>query len=149
LFRNKKGVTMMELLAVVVIMGILVAASIPYISGYLRNAKITTVDTELNATMASLKQHYVANAGVPLDIQELNKLSDQIFELVPKNAGETFDTYKTKSKLDPWNQSYYLYVGSGSQNYMILHSYGPDGIRGLDNTTKAVGDDILSIYYPK
>ena len=61
--RNEEGLTLIELMVVVVILGIIAAIAIPSISGAMNNAKINTTETDLSTLQEALQRFYV-NTGV-------------------------------------------------------------------------------------
>jgi len=62
--KNKKGVTLVELLAVIVIMGIIAAIAVPAIGGLIDNSKINAVEAQISAIEDAARLYANANPGI-------------------------------------------------------------------------------------
>ena len=109
-----RGMTLIEIMVVLVILG-LIAGAIGYnVFGQLKEAQIKTATLDLKA---------IAN-GVDLFHVETGQWPDGLNALVPKFVREVHK--------DPWGQEYsYVKTGDGYD----IYSYGPDKAQGG-------GDDI-------
>src|SRR5437588_11435483 len=112
--RRHRGMTLIEIMVVLVILG-LIAGAIGYnVFSQLKEAQIKTATLDLKA---------ISN-GVDLYHVETGQWPDSLQQLVPKYVK---DLHK-----DPWGTDYsYLHTGDGYEVY----SYGPDKAQGG-------GDDI-------
>ena len=112
--RGARGMTLIEIMVVLVILG-LIAGAIGYnVFGQLKEAQIKTATLDLKAIANSVDLYHVETGQWP----------DSLGQLVPKFIR---DLHK-----DPWGQEY-SYVKSGD-GYDV-YSYGPDKAQGG-------GDDI-------
>lgn len=64
LLKSEKGLTLIELLAVIVILGIIAAIAIPSIGGIIQKSKVNAVKADAVQILNAAKL-YVANEGVP------------------------------------------------------------------------------------
>ncbi|MED3791691.1 prepilin-type N-terminal cleavage/methylation domain-containing protein [Niallia alba] len=64
--KNEKGLTLIELLAVIVILGIIAAIAIPSISGIIQKSREDAVKSEA-ITIINAAKNYVAANGLPED----------------------------------------------------------------------------------
>ena len=112
--RKARGMTLIEIMVVLVILG-LIAGAIGYnVFGALKEAQIKTATLDLKA---------ISN-GVDLYHVETGQWPDSLGALVPKFIREVHK--------DPWGQEYsYVKTGDGFD----IYSYGPDKAQGG-------GDDI-------
>ena len=112
--RGRRGMTLIEIMVVLVILG-LIAGAIGYnVFNQLKEAQVRTATLDLKA---------ISN-GVDLYHVETGQWPDSLGQLVPK--------YVKELHKDPWGTDYsYLHTGEGYEVY----SYGPDKAQGG-------GDDI-------
>lgn len=106
--RNKKGFTLVELLAVIVILGILAAVAILSISNILDNARKDTYVANANAAIGAFRTEYMMNAGTNEDfvkvgtttymtVTNINDLLEK--KLVNSPYGETYDAANSYVKV--------------------------------------------------
>ena len=150
--RRQCGVTMVELVVVVAIIGVLAAATIITLIGLQTQVKrkaakdlLLTLDTALDEYHQAVG-HYPVIAGVPgtkvseqlwLELEKV-EVSAQILHRI--NAKYTHDrlvgTTRLRGLIDPWGQ--YLDYRMESSGYPMLTSSGPDRKLGT-------GDDITNL----
>ena len=82
--KNKKGVTLVELLAVIVIMGIIAAIAVPAIGGLIEN-------TRKNAAIAQLDQMVEAANLYALNAEDAEDVLVSVLGLDVSITGITFD----------------------------------------------------------
>ncbi len=114
--RAQRGMTLIEIMVVLVILGMMATLIGINVVGNLKDAKIKS---------ATLDCRNIANAVDMYNIKHGN-LPDSLDQLVP---AEIRDIHK-----DPWKHPY-VYVKNGDNAYQVI-SYGPDGAQGG-------GDDIV------
>lgn len=133
---NEKGLTLLELMIAVAIVGVLAAISIPYYQGYIATAQYNTVITNLQIMDREIKSFNIVRDRYPASLNEigLGNLLDPW-----KNPYQYLDisTVKGKGKvrkdhaLVPVNTDYDLY------------SMGQDGTSQAPFTAKSSRDDIV------
>ena len=139
---NKKGFTLVELLAVIAILAILVVVALPNVLGMFNQAKEDTFATETKDMVRIVQQQYLANFGKhsryaiagSTGITEANivtcdsstTLSAGQYCKIDKEAGNLttfiieFDTAGKVTKLDSKDSSYeYTFTKSGSTEFDV------------------------------
>ena len=69
--RNEEGLTLIELMVVVVILGIIAAIAIPAISSAINSAKQNTTISDLSTIQQALERYYLDNNQYPSNLQSL------------------------------------------------------------------------------
>lgn len=115
--RFARGMTLIEIMVVLVILGMIAGAIGWNVLGQLKDANIKNATLDVKAIASAVDMYQVKKGRVPESLQEL----------VPNEIKEI--------RKDPWGQAY-VFVKSGPDGYEVL-SYGPDKAQGG-------GDDISS-----
>ncbi|MGB9642858.1 MAG: type II secretion system major pseudopilin GspG [Candidatus Ratteibacteria bacterium] len=128
---NKKGFTFIELMAVVVILGILAMYVMPKIFGRVDQAKVTAAKVQIKSFEQALKLFYLDNSFYPSTEQGLEALVEKpTTGRIPEKWREGGYLEKNTIPLDPWGHPYvYLSPGRNGEDYEII-SYGKDGQEG-------------------
>ncbi len=128
------GFTLIEIMAVVVIMGMLMATLAVGISGQIDKARIATTRTKIIRIEQALEFYQMDNARFPTGDQGLDALANKS-SAAPVPAAFTPGGYiKTEGLVDPWGQPFlYRIPGSNNPHSFDLWSLGPDGVEGSDD----------------
>ncbi len=94
--RNRKGVTLIELLIVVLILAALSAIAIPRITQSADNARSRADETNLDLINTAIEQYYHENGSWPADISD-STLEDYFPDGVPKKSDGDAFTYNSTS----------------------------------------------------
>ena len=115
------GMSLMEIMIVLVIMGMMIGFIGPRIMGQLDKAKIQTTKTQMHAVKTALEQYYADNSEYPTGDQGLMALLTNPGDLPNYTPGG----YLAGKKLpkDAWGKDF-LYESDGVSYTMI--SYGKD-----------------------
>jgi len=121
---NQKGLTLIEVLIVLAILGIFAFIAVPSITRFLVTAKIKATETELSTIQSALELYYI----------ELKKYPDSLDEIVKEK-------FLGKEALNdgfgnPYNYKPVYQNNQPNQNYM-LSSSGKDGIPFTDDDIPA------------
>ena len=129
--RLKKGFTFIELMAVVVILGILAMYVMPKMFGRVDEAKVTAAKVQIKSFEQALRLFYLDNNFYPSTEQGLDALiTKPTTGKIPEKWREGGYLEKNAIPLDPWGHEYiYLSPGRNGENFEII-SYGRDGQEG-------------------
>jgi len=123
--RAQRGMTLIEIMVVVVILGLIGTAVAVNVVGRLSEAKIRQAETDVrNIASQGVDAYKVMRNRYPTTEEGLSVLIQEKF-LKPNT---------TDGKLkDPWNREYiYLYPGQAHPDAFDVKSYGADGQPGGD-----------------
>ena len=126
--KTRFGFTLLEIMAVVVIMGLLVGAAAVSVRGYIRNAKQMRVKQDLTKLSELVDSYWMATGRYPTTEEGLDVLT--------KQSGAYHASIRTLSK-DPWNHPYQYFLiedeDQDSDPYQIV-CLGSDGMEGGTGT---------------
>ena len=126
--RKQGGMTLIEIMVVVVIIGLLAAAIGPTVIGALGQAQDKVVQSDFKAIETALKMYKLDNFVYPSSDQGLEALVTQPeSDPAPKNWRK--DGYLPELPIDPWG-SEYLYESPGEGKPYVIYTLGADGVRG-------------------
>ena len=131
--KRPNGFTLIELMLVVIILGILVAAVVPRLVGRSEQARRETAKADIKGSLAlSLDMYELDNGNYPTTAQGLEALA--IKPSSPPAPTNWKGPYlKKKLPIDPWGHPY-VYASPGTHNDDYdLYSCGPDGSEGGDD----------------
>lgn len=124
--RKNSGFTLLEILAVVVIIGILLVLIVPNVVGLVDQARVTAAKSDILSLGNTLKVYRVQNGHYPSTSQGLESLVRKPSgNPEPRQWGP--EPYLNKVPTDPWG-SEYIYENAGSQ--FEITSLGADAVEG-------------------
>jgi len=135
--RTRGGFTLIEIMAVVVIMGMLMATLAVGISGQLQQAEVKNAKLQITRLEQALEFYRLDNRRFPTTDQGLEALVQKpSAPPIPKDYNPAAYT-KRDSLEDPWGQPIqYRAPGEHNPYSFDVWSFGPDGVEG--------GDDIAN-----
>ncbi|NVJ24670.1 MULTISPECIES: type II secretion system major pseudopilin GspG [Myxococcus] len=111
--RNRRGMTLIEIMVVITILGLIAAAVGVAVIPQLEAARRDRASLDIKSIQGALKLYYTKKGKYPDTSSGLNALVEtQSLEQMPK---------------DPWNNDY-VYLNEGGKPVII--SYGADGTAG-------------------
>ena len=124
--RSESGVTLIEMLVVVVIIGLFVALVGPKLFGNVDKARRTAAKAQINSFMTALGNYKLDTSSFPSTEMGLNAL-----RVKPENVPQWAGPYLQQDiPLDPWGHTYlYKYPGDHGDEPDIV-SLGADGQPG-------------------
>jgi general secretion pathway protein G len=121
---DQKGITLIEMMVVIVILGILATVIFTRVSDRPEQARRTKAQVEIRELQTSLELFKLDNGFYPTTEQGLDALvSAPTTGKTPKHYPES--GYLDKLPLDPWG-SPYVYISPGLHGEYDLESYGAD-----------------------
>ena len=124
----KKGFTMVELMAVLIILGLLAAVVVRNFVGQTDKARVTTTKANLKFLHLAVNQFKMDTGRFPTEDEELMALIEQPDDVIDYEPGGYLET--TEIPKDGWGRDfiYELYPESGKP--FVIISYGADGEEG-------------------
>jgi general secretion pathway protein G len=126
--RADSGVTLIEMMIVLVIIGIVAALVVPNVIGRPDEARVAVATADLRTIAASLEMYRLDNRSYPTAAQGLSALSDRP-SAPPVPVNWVAGGYLPEVPVDPWGNAYAYAVTSGNGGYEIV-SLGADGQPG-------------------
>ncbi len=119
------GVTILEVLIVLAIMGLLATVVAPRVVGYMGRAKSTVAETQLNNIKSAIEFFAIDTGRYPTDAEGLNALTSA----PPSATGWAGPYLPSEDALkDPWARDY-LFEVSGDGLFRV-YTLGRDGREG-------------------
>jgi general secretion pathway protein G len=133
--RTKYGFTMVELMAMLIIIGLLATLVVTKVATKIDQARITTTKANLKALHNAVNQFKMDTNRFPSEDKGLIDLIEQPTDIETWEPGGYLET--TEIPKDGWGNEFIfeLYPESGKQ--FVIRSSGPDGEEGTE-------DDLLS-----
>ena len=133
---NQKGITLIEMMVVIVILGILATVIFTRVSDRPEQARRTKAQVEIRELQTSLELFKLDNGFYPTTEQGLDALvTAPTTGKAPRNYPES--GYLDKLPLDPWGTPY-VYICPGLHGEYDLESYGADEEDGGEGKNKDV-----------
>jgi len=129
------GFTMVELMAMLIIIGLLATLVVTKVATKIDQARITTTKANLKILHSAVNQFKMDTTRYPTEELGLLELIEQPNDVINWEPGGYLET--TDLPPDGWGNEfkYELYPESGKQ--FVIRSFGPDGEEGTE-------DDLLS-----
>ncbi len=140
--RQAAGFTLIEIMAVVVIMGMLMGVLAVGIAGQLEQAEKKTARGQITRIEQALEFYRLDNRRFPTDDQGLEALvSKPSAPPVPKDYNPA-GYIKPEALEDPWGQPFqYRMPGQHNPYTFDIWSLGPDGVEGGDDIQNWAGGE--------
>jgi len=127
---GQAGVTLIEMMVVLVIIAIIAAIIVPNVIGRPDEARVTVARSDIRTIAASLELYRLDARNYPTTEQGLDALVHKpTLEPVPQTWAS--GGYLGNLPTDPWGNPY-IYVSPGETAAFDLMSLGADGVTGGD-----------------
>ncbi|MCA9293226.1 MAG: type II secretion system major pseudopilin GspG [Phycisphaerales bacterium] len=127
--------TLVELLAVVVLLGLLISVLTVSFRGQTARAKVEIAKTGIGVIVNALETYAIETGSLPTLEQGLDVLTR-----APEERGEPY--LKPDKLRDPWGNPYRYIIPGPSSTYQVM-SYGADGRAGGSGNDKDITSDDL------
>lgn len=114
--RSDKGMTLIEIMVVITIIGIVATMFVVNVTGRMKKAKIKTTSTQMAMIANSVEAFEVENGEYPQSLEQL--VEEEYLKKVPK---------------DSWNREYVFVVPGPNGEDFAIRSNGPDKQEGTDD----------------
>ncbi|MHA7840213.1 MAG: type II secretion system major pseudopilin GspG [bacterium] len=133
--RPSQGFTLIEIMAVVVIMGMLMATLTVVVAGRIESAEIQTAKNQIVRIEQALEFYRLDNARFPTSEQGLVALAEPPSSPPEPRAYQPGGYIKNRESLnDPWGQPFrYRIPGQNNAHSFDIWSLGPDGQEGSED----------------
>ena len=140
--RRDAAFTLIEIMAVVLIIGLLGGIVGAAIFGQIDRARVTTAKTQIKQIEAALDFYRMDNGKYPSTEQGLEALvQPPSIDPIPKNYRPEGYLSGGRIPLDPWSNEYeYLSPGQNNPYSFDLWSHGSDGRPGGSGTDADIGN---------
>jgi len=124
--RRERGLTLVELLVVLLIIGLIAAFAVPQVMRYLGGARQDAAAVQINQLSGILDLYRLDVGHYPTASEGLDALLEQ-----PSGADGWNGPYvkKAESLVDPWDNPYQYRIPGQNGEY-DLYSLGADGVEG-------------------
>ncbi len=133
--RNNRGFSLLELMAVMLILGLISAVAVPTIGNKIRKGRQQTAKTQIGIIEGALEAYRMDTGDFPTQAQGLDALRSD-----PGVENWDGPYLKKQIPLDPWKNPYQYNNPSQHDNEIDVYSLGKDKQEGGDKENK----DIVS-----
>jgi general secretion pathway protein G len=133
--RVRYGFTMVELMAMLIIIGLLATLVVTKVASKIDQARVTVTKSNLKALHAAVNQFRMDATRFPTEDEGLMALIEQPSDVTIWEPGGYLET--TELPLDGWGHEFIYETFPGGERQFQIRSMGPDGEEGTE-------DDLLS-----
>tara|TARA_R110000787_G_scaffold40266_6_gene100272 strand:- start:2077 stop:2553 length:477 start_codon:yes stop_codon:yes gene_type:complete len=127
---HQAGVTLIEMMVVLVIIAVVAAMVVPNVIGRPDEARVTVTQTDLRSIAGALELYRLDNRVYPSTAQGLSALVERP-TIAPEPVSWASGGYLAVMPQDPWGAEY-VYKSPGASGSFDLMSLGADGQPGGD-----------------
>ena len=132
--RMKKGFTMVELMAMLIIIGLLATVVVTKVANQIDKAKITTTKANLKMLSAAVNAFRMDTGVLPTEDEGLTVLIEEPQGVTGYQQGGYLET--TEIPVDGWGNEFYYELSPESGKAFVIISFGADGQEGGEDNDK-------------
>ena len=125
---TRKGFTMIELMAVLIILGLLFTLVATRVADQIDKARVTTTKANLKTLHMAINQFKMDTSRFPTEDEGLDALIEQPSDVINYPQGGYLET--TEVTKDGWGNEFYYEVVPESGKPFVIISWGADGEEG-------------------
>jgi general secretion pathway protein G len=126
--KMEKGFTMVELMAILIIIGLLAALVVTKVADKIDQARVTTTKANLKALHSAVTQFKMDTGRFPTEDEGLKALIERPSDVITYAPGGYLET--TEIPKDAWGRDYIYELNPESGKPFVIKSYGADGEEG-------------------
>jgi len=126
--RAKPGFTMVELMAMLIIIGLLATLVVVKVATKIDQARVTTTKANLKALHAAVNQFKMDTSRFPTEEEGLRALIEQPSDVQNWEPGGYLET--TDVAKDGWGREFVYQLHPEGNSQFVIVSYGADGEEG-------------------
>ncbi len=126
--KSKKGFTMVELMAMLIILGLLAGAVVVRVAGKIDQARVTKTKVDLVMLRNAVNQFKMDSGRFPTEDEGLIVLVEEPSDVIKYLPGGYLET--TEIPLDGWGNEFYYELYPESGKPFVIISFGADGEEG-------------------
>jgi len=134
---NEHGLTLIEIMVVVIILGVLAATIIPQFRGTTSEAKVSTAKSNIAELESAIERFYIHLDRYPTTEEGMGALTE-----APEGADQNWrGPYVKKLRTDPWGNDFqYRAPATEGNGGFDLWSFGSDGAEGGEKDAADIGN---------
>ena len=133
MLKNSRGMTLVEILIVLAIIGSLIAVLLPGITEKLNKSKVSNTKIAMSQVINALNMYYTDCGHFPKGLEGISKQDPECGNWGP-------EPYMKKTPKDGWNRDFGYEITGGT---FLLKSLGSDGREGGDGLAKDITSEEL------
>lgn len=126
--KNRSGFTMIELMAMLIIIGLLATLVVTKVASKIDQARVTTTKANLKLLHNAVNQFKMDTGRFPTEEEGLGALIEQPSDVVRYEPGGYLET--TEIPKDGWGNDFIYEVSPESGKPFVIKSLGADGEEG-------------------
>ena len=131
--RIRNGFTMVELMAMLIIIGLLATLVVTKVSSQVDKARITTTKANVKMLASAVRQFRMDTGQYPSEDMGLIDLIEQPMDL-PEGRWQTGGYLETTElPIDGWGNEFVFQLYPESGKEFVIISFGPDGEEGTED----------------
>jgi len=126
--KNRFGFTMVELMAMLIIIGLLATLVVTKVASKIDQARVTTTKANLKVLHAAVNQFKMDTGRFPTEEEGLTALVEQPSDVIRYEPGGYLET--TEIPIDGWGNDFIYEISPESGKSFVIKSFGADGEEG-------------------